>query len=282
VNEQHIGLPSNLAVIHAVVVILQGGTPTNLLASPTPMTATTTSLCSPVQVTATNSEGQVEGPNSGEITGGQYFTMGKSSEVVVPIGDTYTLQLTGTGTGTFTAIVKQVDQDGNTLQKNIFSNVPVKPVSQGTLQVSDAGVGMLSFDYNGKGVVDSIPANFTPPTIQCTGCYFTIQNLRATLAFNIGYQGAVSTFSYNYRSATQTVQFASTTTSQISVNGNTSTFSGQGALNGNVGYNFTVTAKDGGGVGSGLDTFSVAITGPNNYSYSVNGTIAGGDIVVHQ
>ena len=276
-------MPSNLAVIHAVSVILQGGSPnTSLLTSPARTTATTTHLCSPVQVTATSSQGQIEGPNGDQITGGQHFTIGKSSEVWVPTGDTYTLQLSGTGTGTFTAIVKQVDQDGNTLQKNIFSNVPVKPTSQGTIQVTDAGVGTLSFDYNGKGVLDSIPPNVTPPTVQCTGCYFVIQNLRATFAFNVGYQGAVSTFSYNYRSSTLNVQFASTNTLQISVNGSTATFSGQGTLNGQTGYAFAVVAKDGGGVGSGLDTISLTITGPNNYSYTANASVVGGDIVVKQ
>jgi hypothetical protein len=192
------------------------------------------------------------------------------------------LQFSGTGTGTFTAIVKQVDQDGVTLQKNVFSNIPVKPTSHGTLQVTDAGVGTLLFDYLGNGVIDLIQPNATPPTVQCTGCYFLISGVRATLAFNVGYVGAVSTFTYNYRTSVQTVQFVSTTTSQIAVNGNTATFSGQGKLNGQAGYSFSVIAKDGGGVGSGLDTVSITITGPNNYSYSVNGTIAGGDIVVKQ
>lgn len=80
--------------------------------------------------------------------------------------------------------------------------------------------------------------------------------------------------------STQAAQFASTTTSAISVNGNSATFSGQGNLNGQAGYNFTVTAKDGGGAGLDLDTVSIAITGPNNFSYTAEGTIAGGDIVV--
>jgi hypothetical protein len=120
------------------------------------------------------------------------------------------------------------------------------------------------------------------PTILCTGCYFPINGIRATLAFNAGYIGWVSTFTYNYRTSTQTVQFASTSTSQIAVNGKTATFSGQGTLNGKAGYSFAVTAKDGGAAGSGLDTVSITITGPNNYSYSANGSIAGGDIVVNQ
>jgi hypothetical protein len=122
--------------------------------------------------------------------------------------------------------------------------------------------------------------NAAAPSIQCTGCYFLIDGIRATLAFNVSVIGSGSTFTYNYRTSTQTVQFASTSITQISVNGNTATFSGQGTLNGQAGYNFTVTAKDGGGPGSGLDTVSVAITGPNNFSYSANGTIVGGDIVV--
>jgi len=41
-----------------------------------------------------------------------------------------------------------------------------------------------------------------------------------------------------------------------------------------------VTATDGGGPGSGLDSVSIAITGPNNFSHSKNGTILGGDIIV--
>ena len=76
------------------------------------------------------------------------------------------------------------------------------------------------------------------------------------------------------------VQFANTVTSQIGVAGNTATFSGQGTLNGQSGYTFTVTAKDGGVTGSGLDTVSIAIAGPNSYSYTVSGNIVGGDIVV--
>jgi Beta-propeller repeat len=121
-----------------------------------------------------------------------------------------------------------------------------------------------------------------PPTIQCTGCYFLINGIRATLAFNVGTAGSGSTFTFNFRSSTQAVQFASSTTPNISVTGNTATFSGLGNMNGQTGYNFTVTARDGGAAGSGLDTVSIAITGPNNFSYSAAGAIAGGDIVVHQ
>lgn len=135
---------------------------------------------------------------------------------------------------------------------------------------------------NSKAVAEATTAITAPPTIQCTGCYFVINGVRATFAFNVGVVGPGSTFTYNYRTSAQAVQFVSTTTSQISVNGKTTTFSGQGKLNGQTGYNFSVTATDGGGVGSGLDSFSITITGPTNYSYVVSGAVVGGDIVVKQ
>jgi len=282
VNEVHEGLPSNAAVIGAVLRILNGAPPDNLQTSPTGTKVTTTGLCSPADVVARNSGGQTVGHGISQITGGQYFKIGTSAQVWLPAGDLYSLQLNGTGLGIFTAIVKEVDQDGNTLHSVTFNRVPVGSTSKGTIQIADTGVGALSYDYTGKGTyVDTIPSNVTPATIQCTGAYFLVQGVRATLSFNVGYTGAVSTFAYNFRTAGQTVQFASATTSQISVTGKTATFSGLGTLNGDLGYNFTVTATDGGAAGSGLDSVSITLTGPNGYSYSVTSAILGGDIVIH-
>jgi hypothetical protein len=122
----------------------------------------------------------------------------------------------------------------------------------------------------------------TPPTILCTGCYFVNNGTRATLAFNVGAVGSGSTFTFNSRNSTQVAQFVSTTVSQVSATGGFATFSGEGALNGQPGYTFTVTATDGGGAGSGLDTILIQILGPNNFTYNAPATIAGGDIVVHQ
>jgi hypothetical protein len=116
---------------------------------------------------------------------------------------------------------------------------------------------------------------------ECTGCYFLSNNLRATLAFRATVEGASGTFSYQYRSATQTVQFTSTTMTQVQVSGDRATFSGQGILNGQAGYQFLIGAIDGGPTGAGQDSVSVIITGPN-YSYAAAGTIVGGDIVVMQ
>jgi len=88
-----------------------------------------------------------------------------------------------------------------------------------------------------------------PPTILCTGCYFMTNGVRATLAFNVSTAGSGSTFTFNSRNATQAIQFVSTAVSQISATGSFATFSGEGALNGQAGYTFTVSATDGGSAG---------------------------------
>jgi hypothetical protein len=160
----------------------------------------------------------------------------------------------------------------------LLSMMPKQGLATGTMIQNQA---IVVFDFN-PPINTPIWSNTIGPTVQCTGCYFMIGGVRATLAFDVREVGSGSTFNYNYRSSTQAVQFVSTMTSQIAVNGKTATFSGQGKLNGQTGYNFAVTATDGGAVGSSLDTVSIKITGPNNYSYTANGSIAGGDIVVKQ
>jgi Beta-propeller repeat len=119
-----------------------------------------------------------------------------------------------------------------------------------------------------------------PPAITCTGCMFMTNGSRAALAFNVSTKGSGSTFTFNNGNATQPVRFASSSISQISVTGSFATFSGEGAVNGQAGYTFTVSATDGGGAGSGLDTVLVQLSGPNNFTYNAPATIAGGDVVV--
>ena len=286
INELHTGLPGNLDVRNAVLSTLgTGNLPTNLVLLAAPNNSTIKPLvafhkCSPIDLTITDAAGGVVSKDVSTISDVQRLVIGGSAEYFLPSGGNYTVKLKGTGKGAFTFIVRQIAANNPGGELGIFNTVPVTTASSGTIVLNNGVLSGLAYDYAGKGIMDTIPPNVVPPTIQCTGCYFTIQNLRATLAFNAGYQGGVSTFNYNYRNATQTVQFVSTRTSQISVSGKTATFAGQGTLNGQSGYNFTVNAKDGGVAGSSLDTVSIAVTGPNSYSYTVNGTIVGGDVVV--
>jgi hypothetical protein len=109
---------------------------------------------------------------------------------------------------------------------------------------------------------------------------FLNNGAKATVSFNVSMPGSRSMFSFSNGSSSQPVKFASSDVSKISVTGSFATFSGDGSLNGQAGYTFTVSATDGAGVGS--DTVLVQIAGPNNFAYNAPATITGGDIVVHQ
>ncbi|MBV9768659.1 MAG: hypothetical protein JOZ32_03735 [Bryobacterales bacterium] len=153
--------------------------------------------------------------------------------------------------------------------------MPLSPINYCTAL---DGVTPVATDQRGvprpQGPACDMGAFELVPTVLCTGCYFYVQNDRATFAFS----SQASTFSYHYRSSTESVQFVSTLISRFSVLDDIATFSGEGTLNGQSGYSFAVVATLGGAFGS--DTVSITITGPNNYSYAANGTLAGGDIVV--
>ncbi|MBV9763402.1 MAG: hypothetical protein JOZ48_01040 [Acidobacteriaceae bacterium] len=295
VQEQHAMLPQNAAVAHGILNILNGASPFTVsgllseddfvnLRKMQPFAVKNTILinsCSPLTVSAEDSSGDIINSQVSQIQGAKYANVGDATQIELPWNDTFTIIVTGTGTGTFDLVVRGFGGQHAPLGY-IFKAVPVRTGSQGIVTVGGSSVPTLQYNYAGKNIIDTIPANVNPPTILCTGCYFITQNLRATFAFNVGYLGGVSTFTYNYRSSSQTVQFVSTKTSQISVSGNTANFSGEGTLNGQTGYSFAIAAKDGGAAGSGLDTVSITITGPNSYSYTANATVAGGDVVVHQ
>ena len=286
VQDEHTHLPQNPNVIRGILKILSGSsafTVTGLSAFPSAFKHVDTIIvntCSPVDLTVTDSSGNIVNSLVSQIPDGTFANVGDATQVDVPWNGTFKVQVVGTGAGTFDLLVNGLGGQHSPLSYS-FIAVPVQTGSHGTVVVGGNGIPSLQYSFTGKNVIDIIPANTIPPTVICTGCYFSVQNLRATLAFNIGYQGGASTFTYNFRNSAQTIQFASTLTSKVSVTGTTATFSGQGTLNGQAGYNFTVTARDGGSAGSGLDSVAVTITGPNNYLYSVASTIVGGDIVVH-
>jgi hypothetical protein len=237
--------------------------------------------CSPIALSVSDSTNLVVDGARNSIPGGAYYQIGEYTQVRVPATGPYRVDLQGTGTGTFDLVVERASPDGSSRQVGFFSGVPVRTVSKGSFVVDASGsISGLSYDYMGKGATEVVPANVVPPTIQCTGCYLLLNNLRASLSFNVGFQGTLSTFAYNYRDLTKTVQFASTTIGQLSASGATSTFAGLGTLNGQPGYAFTAMVKDGGAPGSGLDSVTITILGPSGYSYSVTGAIAGGDVVV--
>jgi hypothetical protein len=171
---------------------------------------------------------------------------------------------------------------------------PFTAFQTGTAATSATFTGMTGHTYGFFSIATDMAGNkepmktapdavvaVGPPTITCSGCFFMTNGARATLTFNVSTPGSVSTFSFNNGDSAHPVKFASTSISQISVSGPFATFSGEGTVNGQAGYMFTVSATDGGGAGSGLDTILVQISGPNNFTFNAPATIAGGDIAVH-
>jgi len=285
VQDQHSHLPQNTSVIQGIINLLSRTSPysvAGLSQSPLAFSSPDTivlNACSPVSLTVSDSLGNIVNSQFSQIQNATFANIGDATQIDLPWNDTFQVQISGTGTGTFDLLVNGIRNQQTNLSY-FFRAVPVQKGSQGAVIISDS-IPTLQYNYAGKDIVDTIPANTVPPTVICTGCYFTTQNLRATFAFNVGYPGGVSTFSYNYRSSIQSVQLISSKITQITISGNTATFSGQGAVNGQLGYNFTVSTTDGGPAGSGLDTIVIQITGPNGYTYSINSFVIGGDVIVH-
>jgi len=72
--------------------------------------------------------------------------------------------------------------------------------------------------------------------------------------------------------------------SSFEVYENQAVFTGAGQLNGEEGYSYRVEVEDDGNPGRGNDTFSIEITevGSDSAMYDVSGTLAGGNIKVHE
>jgi hypothetical protein len=131
-----------------------------------------------------------------------------------------------------------------------------------------------------KTAPDSVTRIGPPPpvTITCTNCSFQNGNFKATFALNVTTGNSTGTFTFNNGDSSNPLQFAATDITKTSVNGDFATISGDGKLNGTPGYTFTVSATDGGGPGSGMDSVLIQLFGPNNFSFNAPANVTGGDI----
>jgi hypothetical protein len=75
------------------------------------------------------------------------------------------------------------------------------------------------------------------------------------------------------------VHSANTSVPSVTFSANCGTFKGDAKVNQKPGYKYTVSACDNGGTGTGKDTFSITVSGPN-FSYSNGGFITEGDIQI--
>ncbi len=115
------------------------------------------SVYSPLDIDITdqngNHAGLVAGGIQNDIPNADFEIMGEHKFVYLPDGEgqTYTVNIKGTGNGTFT--IKDQDISDNQIQQTqVFSNLPVTPALTG--QVNLGSTATLSLDSNGDGAID--------------------------------------------------------------------------------------------------------------------------------
>lgn len=140
-------------------------------------------IFSPVSIEVTDQNGNRagladDGSVQNDIPGADYEVLGEHKFVFLPTdgGQQYSINLAGTGDGTFT-IKDQVITDGVPAETAVWGGVPVSTGAAGSVSLgtATAGTSALSFDENGDGQEEpvapslvasgDVPDDFTPPTI---------------------------------------------------------------------------------------------------------------------
>lgn len=115
-------------------------------------------IFSPVSISITDQEGQIsqvldDGSIENDIPGADYEVWGEHKYIYLPTdaGQQYSIELTGTGTGTFTLKDEDIE-DNNVTGTEVFSNLPVTTSLKGQVVLADTS--SLELDNNGDGVFD--------------------------------------------------------------------------------------------------------------------------------
>ena len=157
VQEKHLLLPSNQAVLDAITHFLNTGIPPapsallRLQAFPPPIFWDTT-VCSPADLSAQSSTGQIVANGLIQVQGAHYISSPDGIQITMPATDEYDLGIQGTGVGTFTLILTERDGNNTILQQTAFTNVPVSPAATGSVSVTPTGFGLLRLAVGGTTI----------------------------------------------------------------------------------------------------------------------------------
>lgn len=88
--------------------------------------------------------------------GGQYDIIGDEKYYTIPADDTYSVQLKGTGTGTFTyQVQKFMGEDMTEVSNTVYTDLPVTPLLVASTTLGPSVTSLpLNLDVDGNGVVD--------------------------------------------------------------------------------------------------------------------------------
>ena len=150
-----------------------------------------------------------------------------------------------------------------------------------TLTVND-GKGGISSDT--VEITVNAPANTAQAHSNGSSSYFSEGGYNAYATFNVKLESGASTPSgpLTFSSSKTRRKIASTGITSLSATGKTAMITGPCTLNGVAGYSFTAAVGDNATPGTGADTFAIAVTGPNGFTYTASGTIKSGDYTVSQ
>lgn len=101
--------------------------------------------------------------------GGQYDAIGDEKYFTIPVDDTYTIQLKGTGVGSFTyQVQKFVGEDMTEVANIVYADLPVTPLLVASTTLSAGAMTTpLHLDVDGNGTVDikTLPAKVGNPLL---------------------------------------------------------------------------------------------------------------------
>jgi PKD repeat protein len=124
-------------------------------------------MASPVDIIVTDQDGNYAGPVEdgtlvNNIPNADYNIIGEHKSIYLPDdeGQIYSIQLKGTGNGTFTLKIDDINNSG-TVGSEIFPNIPVSTKLAGNLQEQN-NRSVLRLDTNGDGTFDQ---TLTPPVV---------------------------------------------------------------------------------------------------------------------
>jgi len=197
--------------------------------------------------------------------------------------DDLIVEFVGTGTGTFSLTFERYI--GTELVGVIdYLYIPVTPDYRGRVAFRNfPDIANIQNDNDGDGVYENNTSPVTSIAAVSSGAYYLEGRYRAITSLNIQANPVSDAMSGWLKFSTaDTSGRKSVVISQIDLvqpdTADQITAKAPCTLNNQPGYNCTVGMFDGGTPGVNKDSFSIEITGPNDYFYRSSGTISGGDI----
>ncbi|MFA6519876.1 MAG: hypothetical protein WCT41_03600 [Candidatus Paceibacterota bacterium] len=164
VPRKHAGVlevPSLRALIQNILTNSTSTTPLEFITTSAPpaesMKRLRFLLHSPLDLSATDSQGNVVSAATSTIPGARWKRYGEVQVLSVPENTPITLSLNGYSTGSFTLDMEEIDGSNAVIASSTFSAIPSATSTKATMAFPDGtlqNASLLQLDYDGNGAVD--------------------------------------------------------------------------------------------------------------------------------